>query len=269
MKKILLIFSVLFNVVFVFAIKPEKELNKLYVGISAKEVKELYGDPKYSKFEKDTKIRMYLYDFYKTEGGLAEYHLYFKDDSLTYIMQYIDKQEILRPIMDSYMSVSEDSIVHNYSIEGKCLVVSKIIEGIAIGEEQTKDAVVVAISRACNGSQGEFKMKEATRIIYHGIIDKVITFDWKWGSVNIFYTVDVAIKQGRVRVKVIGEEIDWHQDNDKATYYFSDTYPIGGISMKGVSGSEAQQMINNTTRIFGQYISVIEEELLRNSNDDW
>ena len=81
--------------------------------------------------------------------------------------------------------------------------------------------------------------------------------------------MDVAIKQGRVRVKVIGEEIDWHQDHEKATYYFSETYPIGAVAMKGVSSAEAQEMVRNTSRIFHQYISVIEEELTKSAEDNW
>lgn len=258
-----------------YAIKPEKELNKLYVGMPLNEVKQLFGDPKYSQYDKKSKIRMLLYDFYKTEGGFAEYHLYLQNDSLIYLMLSADKKEVRQPIDgDTEYVYNEEGKgsyveVNDYTIEGKSLVVTKIIENITLTNEQIVDAVIVAISRACNGSQGEFKVKEPTRILYHGIIDKVITFDWRWGSINIFYSVDVAIKQGRVRVKIIGEEIDWHQDHEKATYYFSETYPIGTISMKGVSSTEAQEMVRNTSKQFHQYISVIEEELSKTVEDDW
>ena len=112
-------------------------------------------------------------------------------------------------------------------------------------------------------------MKEPNHIVYHGIIDKVITFDGRWGCINVFYTIDAAIKQGRFRVKVIGEEIDWHQDNDKETYYFPDIYPFATERMKEVTALDSYEFANNTIQFFNQFISVIGEEFKRRANDDW
>lgn len=278
MKRIFLLFTCLSILsLSVLAIKPEKELSKLYIGMPIKEVKSLYGEPTYSKYEKDTKTRMLLYNFYKKEGGLAEYHIYFSNDSLTYLMLCENNEEIRKPIVgDNYLLFLQEendgtiSFVKDYTIEGKSIVFTKIIDDVSLNNEQIKEAVLVAIARACNGSQGEITMAESTRVLYHGIIDKVITFDRRWGVINVIYSIDIAIKQGRVRIKVIGEEIDWHQDYEKATYYFSETFPIGKETIKGVSNDDASEMLRNITKIFNQFISVIEEELSKTANDnDW
>lgn len=278
MKKSLLLLSMLFYVMSIGAIKSEKDLDALYAGMPLKDVVHLFGEAKYSKYDKESKIRMLLYDFYRIESGFNEYHLYFKDDKLAYLMQSVDKMEVPRSIkggdytlIDINPENKKNSINQNkaYTIEGKSIVVAKVIENISLNNEQLVNAVVAAIYRACNGSQGELKMKESTRVLYHGIIDRVVTFDGRWGSINVVYTIDVAIKQGRVRVKVIGEEIDWHQDYDKATYYFVETFPIGTISMKDVPAVAAQELVRNTIKTFYQYISVIEEELNQMVEDDW
>lgn len=266
------LFFILFAIVLTtnsYATKSENELSKLFIGMSIKDFKSIFGDPSYSKYEKDTKTRMLLYNLYKVEGrGFAEYHFYFVGDSLTEVINYKDKSEIRYPLekLSPETLLDEDL---NFKIEGKSIVVSKIIEGISINNEQIRNALLVAISRACNGSSGEVKLNEPTRVLYHGIIDKIITFDWIWGSINVFYSIDVAIKEGRIRIKVIGEEIDWHQDKQKATYYFSETYPVGQKVMKAVPNEKAREMIRLTIHAFEQYISVIEEELHKVENDDW
>lgn len=257
-----------------FATKPESDLHKLSIGVPIDVVKEYFGEPKYSVLkDKKTNSRMLLYEFYKKDGGFAEYHLYFIQDTLYKVMQYVDKKEIRKPVKGDEDFIMDDSgmaiLFKDYKIEGKSLVITKIFEDITLSNDQIQDAVITGVTRACNGSQGGFKMKEPSHILYHNIIDKVITFDGRWGSVNVFYTIDVAIKPGRVRVMVSGEEIDWHQDNDKLTYYFSDIYPFATERMKEVTALDSYEFANNTIQFFNQFISVIGEEFKRRTNDDW
>ncbi len=269
MKKLLLVLFAIVSTTYCYATtKSEKELNKLFTGMTLKDFKSIFGDPSFSKYEKDTKTRMLLYTLYKKEGGFVEYHMYFVNDTLSEVMRYKDKHEEKFPIADISPEIVDQKAL-NYTIEGKSLVVSKIIEGLSLNNEQIRNALMAAISRSCNGATGEIKMNEPTRVLYHGVIDKVITFDWIWGSINVFYSIDVAIKEGRIRIKVIGEEIDWHQDKEKSTYYFSETYPIGIVEMKEVPNEKAREMIRITFNTFQQYISVIEEELHKMENDDW
>lgn len=271
MKKLLLILVFISPFYSIWAMHYEYELAQLRLGMPVEEVISIYGEPYYSKYDKENKTRGVLYYFYKNEGGLARYHIYFQDDTLVSLKKFEKKEEI-RQVADEDGSFrkfdSYDKDVQ-YSIEGRGIIVTKIFEGIPLSNEQIYDALLTGIARACNGSQGEFKMKEPNHIVYHGIIDKVITFDGRWGSINVFYTIDAAIKQGRFRVKVIGEEIDWHQDNDKETYYFPDIYPFGDGAMREIKIDESQEFINNSLRYFRQYITVIEEEMQNRTNDDW
>ena len=133
MKKIILLLTV-FSIVFsipTHATKSEKELSKLYLGIHIKDVEKLYGEPSFSKYDKETNTRMLLYYFYKhAERGTAEYHLYFLNDSLIDLMLYADKTEVrqkLEGAEDVIVYKDKDAIypiIKDYTIEGKSLVIT-------------------------------------------------------------------------------------------------------------------------------------------------
>lgn len=253
-------------------IKSEASLDSLYIGMSADNVRVFFGEPIHEMAFIKTSI--FWYNFKKPNGELAEYRIYFANDTVCKLTELVNKKEVQRPITGTratYNTIEDKrtSYYKGFVLEGKSLVITKIIENVALSEDQLFDALLTGISRACNGSQGEFKMKEPSHILYHGIIDKIITFDGRWGSINVFYSIDIAIKKGRLRIKAIGEEIDWRQDQDKLTYYFADVIPFGETLMNELSVDESIKMADNTIEKFNQYISVIQEEITRKSNDDW
>ncbi|MBQ7671680.1 MAG: outer membrane protein assembly factor BamE [Paludibacteraceae bacterium] len=265
MKKALLLFCIVIAMPSFAGVSLEK-LSELSMGMTMVEVKQIMGEPiKYKKLGDNE--WMLLYNLESPNDSIKEYHLYFKDKMLTSANESKGKEETLNLLTKSKPIVNP---LEGCIIDGRNLVITKIIENVEMNYDQIVDAFFSGITRACNGSKGDFQMKESNHIVYKGKIDKVITFDGRWGSINVFYTLDLAIKPGRVRIKVIGDEIDWHQDNDQLTYYFADVVPFGSTVMKELKEKEALSFSYNTVDIFNHYLNVIEGELTKKINDeDW
>ena len=158
-----------------------------------------------------------------------------------------------------------------YKVEGNSIVFTKVMEDTGKSITETHNALESFFALRYNDVNSTEKLNQPDHLIYKGLFMNVHTYSMGMWVNDIPHTVDVAIKDNRVRVKVTIEEgvCRGTQSPNRYTYLIAEAPPIKNDA-KNVLKSVAIKTFDATcVRINALFADI--ENSLRNATteEDW
>lgn len=272
MKKYLLSLILTLISTILFATKQESVIGQLYVGMPIDRVIDVCGEPTYSKLEKETNTRMLLYSFYKSGGGLIEYHMYIQDGALNSVMKFIDNAE------ESVVINSEDEF---YEKQGGFLTkgVYQKKEVIKVDSVSATELYLRALETMSDwvGSSKlskagiDIQDKDQGLVVFKGLLYLGYgkqNFMYGWNTYANF-TLKVRCKDERVQISITVPSLTycWTANSSEVTVPIHEVWPEfnykGDMLIKRASlelGPKIPQACDDAIRHVANHISISDED---------
>ncbi len=120
-------------------------------------------------------------------------------------------------------------IAQEYKVEGNEVVFTKVIENTGKSVSETHDALEAFFALRYNDVNSTQRLNQPDHLIYKGIFSELYTYTMGMWVNDVPHTVDVAIKNNRIRIKISVVECVCHstQNLNKYTYPIAECSPIG------------------------------------------
>lgn len=158
-----------------------------------------------------------------------------------------------------------------YKVEGYSIVFTKVIEDTGKSIAETHDALESFFALRYNDVNSTEKLNQPDHLIYKGLFMNVHTYSMGMWVNDIPHTVDVAIKDNRVRIKVTIEEgvCRGTQSPNRYTYLIAEAPPIKNDAKNVIKSVAVKTFDATCVRINALFADI--ENSLRNATteEDW
>ena len=158
-----------------------------------------------------------------------------------------------------------------YKVEGSEVVFTKVIENTGKSVEEAHDALEAFFALRYNDVNSTQKLNQPDHLIYKGLFGEVYTYTMGMWVNDVPHTVDVAIKDNRLRIKVtLYEGICRSTQNlNRYTYVIADASPLGGKN-KNIMKKTAIETFDRTCALVRALMLDIESSLNKTkTEEDW
>ena len=159
----------------------------------------------------------------------------------------------------------------DYKVEGSSVVFTKVIENTGLSIKDTHTALEAFFALRYNDVNSTQKLNQEDHLIYKGLFMNVHTYALGVWVNDVPHTVDVAIKENRVRIKIVLDEgiCRCTQNLNRYTYLISESAPIGN-NHKNILKPVAQKTFDGVCERIRSLFADIEKSLQTNSlQEDW
>ena len=158
-----------------------------------------------------------------------------------------------------------------YKVEGSSVVFTKVIENTGLSIKDAHTALEAFFALRYNDVNSTQKLNQEDHLIYKGLFMNVHAYSRGIWVNDVPHTVDVAIKENRVRIKIILDEgiCRCTQNLNRYTYLISDSAPIGN-NHKNILKPVAQKTFDGACVRIQSLFADIEKALQTNTlQEDW
>ncbi len=158
-----------------------------------------------------------------------------------------------------------------YKVEGSEVVFTKVIENTGKSVSETHDALEAFFALRYNDVNSTQKLNQRDHLIYKGLFGDVYTYTMGMWVNDVPHTVDVAIKDNRLRIKVtLYEGICRSTQNlNRYTYIIAEASPLGSNN-KNIMKKTAIETFERTCSLVGSLMLDIENSLNKTTTEeDW
>lgn len=119
------------------------------------------------------------------------------------------------------------SYAANYKVENESVVFSKVIENTGKSVQQAHDILEAYFATAYNDVNSTEKLNKEDHLIHKGLFMRVCTYAMGMQRIDVPHTVDVAIKDNRVRVMItVTDAINKSENGSSMSYNIATCYPV-------------------------------------------
>lgn len=160
----------------------------------------------------------------------------------------------------------------SYVVEGNSVVFTKVLEDTGMSISEMHNSLEAFFAITYNNVNSTEKLNQPDHLIYKGIFADVAFYMMGMWSSDVNHTVDIALKDGRVRIKISLTEVRAHSSSAEAHYNICETWPIKDQSAGGnapIKKACVSTFEGASNEVNGLFLAI--EEALKNtaSNDDW
>lgn len=159
----------------------------------------------------------------------------------------------------------------DYKVEGSEVVFTKVIENTGKSVQEAHDALEAFFALRYNDVNSTQKLNQPDHLIYKGLFSDVYTYTMGMWVNDVPHTVDVAIKENRLRIKVtLYEGICRSTQNfNRYTYIIAEASPLGNIN-KNIMKKTAIETFERTCALVEGLMLDIENSLNKTTaEEDW
>ena len=109
-------------------------------------------------------------------------------------------------------------VSYAYEVKDNAVVFTKIIEGTG-SIEQTHSNLESFFAIKYNDVNSTLKLNQVDKLIYKGIFKELGTYAMGMWTIDANHTIEVAIKENRVRVKIMVSEAVFRSTGNSLTHY--------------------------------------------------
>lgn len=160
----------------------------------------------------------------------------------------------------------------DYTVEGNSVVYTKVIENTGMSVNEMHSALEAFFATTYNDVNSTEKLNQPDHLIYKGIFGKVAVYTMGMWVTDVHHTVDVALKDGRMRIIISMSEAYAHSSEANCTYYLCDTWPIkdqyagGNAPIKKPCIAAFEESIRRCAALVESITVALNS---KSSNDDW
>ncbi|MBR3647214.1 MAG: hypothetical protein IKN59_02365 [Paludibacteraceae bacterium] len=158
----------------------------------------------------------------------------------------------------------------DYKIEGNEIIFSKIIENTGKSVSEMHTSLEAFFALRYNNVNSTNMLNQEDHLIYKGLFADIHTFPLGW-IIDVPHTLDISIKENRLRIKVIISEGSCHNSSNanSYTYLITNHSPIGNRNTKLLKVDAIKAFETTCTRVNALFLD-IENSLANNMvEDDW
>lgn len=179
-------------------------------------------------------------------------------------------------IITFFAAISICSYAADYKVENESVVFSKVIENTGKSVQQSHDILEAYFATIYNDVNSTEKLNKEDHLIYKGLFMRVHVYTMGMWRIDVPHTLDVAIKDNRVRVMVtISDAVNKSETGASAsqpTYNIANYYPVNpNAKVTVVFKKDAEAAFNNTRLRIDDLIKDVENQLMRqvSTTEDW
>lgn len=181
------------------------------------------------------------------------------------------KTKIKISLIAAMLAVCTFSVAQDYTVDGKSIVFTKVIENTGKNISEAHDALESFFALRYNDVNSTEKLNQPDHLIYKGLFMNVHTYSMGMWVNDIPHTVDVAIKDNRLRIKVTIEEgvCRGTQSPNRYTYLIAEVPPIKNDAKNVIKSVAIKTFDATCVRINALFADI--ENSLRNATteEDW
>ncbi|MBR3565979.1 MAG: hypothetical protein IKN91_06605 [Paludibacteraceae bacterium] len=163
----------------------------------------------------------------------------------------------------------------NYKVVGNQVVVEKIFQ-TDLSIEQAHDAIEAYLASAYNNSNYTNKLNNPNHLIYTGIFGEIETFSLGAFTIDVHHNLDIAFKDGRVKVKIYIDVADVRNSSSnrntfKNSYYITEYVPVTDKYNMMELNAPKKSIIaafDKSISYMNIIVSGAEQALIKSSNED-
>ena len=159
----------------------------------------------------------------------------------------------------------------DYKVEGSEVVFTKVIENTGMSVQEAHDALEAFFALRYNDVNSTQKLNQPDHLIYKGLFGDVYTYTMGMWVNDVPHTVDVAIKDNRLRIKIsLYDGVCRSTQNlNRYTYVIAEAAPLGSNNkniLKKVSTETFERACVHVNALFAD----IENSLNKTTTEeDW
>ena len=112
-----------------------------------------------------------------------------------------------------------------YKVENDAIIIDEIVENTGLSIEECHSRMQTYFAAIFNDVNNTLKLDQPDRLMYKGLLDAG-TINTGVITVTVPYTIDVYIKEGRLRVKATTYSVNLWSTAMSRTYQFVDAAPV-------------------------------------------
>ena len=115
----------------------------------------------------------------------------------------------------------------DYKVENESVVFSKVIENTGKSVQQAHDILEAYFATAYNDVNSTEKLNKEDHLIYKGLFINVCTYLMGMWRIDVPHTVDVAIKENRVRIMItVTDAVNKSEKGGSVSYNIATCHPV-------------------------------------------
>ena len=167
----------------------------------------------------------------------------------------------------------------DYEVKGTEVIFTHILEDTGLSIKDANDAIEAYYAKAFGDVNYTIKLNQEDHIIYKAIFPKVQYVTFGAGSISIPYTMEISLKNNRMRMKIIVEEANLEFINTTTlgnlteynrSLYLVDIQPIGEGKGNRLSKKEELAIFDNMCERILTVFSNLDKAMKNvKVDDDW
>ncbi len=160
-------------------------------------------------------------------------------------------------------------LAQDYEIKGRQIIMTQVIKETGT-IKSAHDKLAIYFAKAYDDVWFAVKYDELDHLVYKGTYPDVLLFDMKVGHIDVEHTINIAIRENRIKVTIACDKGLYRDAGDRTEYYLTEFFPITNKSNLWIQRGRAEKAFNTTINRM-RYQFVLLEELFRTTADeeDW
>ncbi len=163
------------------------------------------------------------------------------------------------------------ALAQEYRVEGATVVVEKIIENTGLSIKECHNKLIGYFATVWNNANRTTMLDIDDHLIYKGLLGTTTVSMGIW-KYDVPATIDVAIKDNRVRIQISVSEANGHSTQCNNTYLLVSAAPVAekhSVVKNNITKSAAEKIFENTISDIRGIILGVENAILSKSTTDW
>ena len=132
------------------------------------------------------------------------------------------------------------------------------------------DKLAIYFAKSYDDVWFAIKYDEPNHLVYKGTYPDVLVFDGKAGHIDVEHTIEIEIRENRIKVTIDCDKGLYRDCGDKTEYYLTEYYPVTNKTSLFILKWRAENVFNTTiNRMRSQFVVI--ENLFRTTaeEEDW